>query len=57
MTELEKIRLSNQIKLKRQKWGVRRFQNDDGTLTDEGKARYFRNDDQKTETDQVTERN
>lgn len=23
-----------------QKWGVRRFQNEDGTLTDEGKARY-----------------
>ena len=24
-----------------QKWGVRRFQNPDGTLTAEGKARYF----------------
>lgn len=23
-----------------QKWGVRRFQNDDGTLTEEGRARY-----------------
>jgi len=26
--------------IKGQKWGVRRFQNDDGTLTAEGKARY-----------------
>ena len=26
--------------IKGQKWGVRRFQNDDGTLTEEGKARY-----------------
>ena len=25
-----------------QKWGVRRYQNPDGTLTDEGKARYMR---------------
>ena len=23
-----------------QKWGVRRYQNEDGTLTEEGKARY-----------------
>jgi len=26
--------------VKGQKWGVRRYQNDDGTLTDEGMARY-----------------
>lgn len=26
--------------IKGQKWGIRRFQNDDGTLTEEGKARY-----------------
>lgn len=26
--------------VKGQKWGVRRFQNDDGTLTEAGKARY-----------------
>ena len=26
--------------IKGQKWGVRRFQNDDGTLTEAGKARY-----------------
>ena len=26
--------------IKGQKWGVRRYQNDDGTLTDAGKARY-----------------
>lgn len=25
-----------------QKWGVRRFQNEDGTLTSEGKARYYK---------------
>ena len=25
-----------------QKWGVRRFQNKDGTLTDEGQKRYER---------------
>ncbi len=24
-----------------QKWGVRRFQNEDGTLTEEGKRRYY----------------
>lgn len=26
--------------IKGQKWGIRRFQNEDGTLTDAGKARY-----------------
>lgn len=26
--------------IKGMKWGIRRFQNDDGTLTDEGRARY-----------------
>lgn len=26
-----------------QKWGVRRFQNEDGTLTEEGKLRYYDN--------------
>ena len=26
--------------IKGQKWGVRRYQNDDGTLTDAGKKRY-----------------
>lgn len=25
-----------------QKWGVRRYQNEDGTLTEEGKARYYK---------------
>ena len=29
--------------IKGQKWGIRRFQNDDGTLTEEGKARYGSN--------------
>ena len=28
--------------IKGQKWGLRRFQNEDGTLTEEGKARYRR---------------
>lgn len=27
--------------IKGQKWGVRRFQNEDGSLTDEGKSLYF----------------
>ena len=27
--------------IKGQKWGLRRFQNEDGTLTEEGKARYY----------------
>lgn len=27
--------------IKGQKWGVRRYQNEDGTLTEEGKRRYF----------------
>lgn len=26
-----------------QKWGVRRFENEDGTLTEEGKRRYYKN--------------
>ena len=26
--------------IKGQKWGVRRYQNEDGTLTEEGKKRY-----------------
>ena len=30
--------------IKGQKWGVRRFQNTDGSLTAEGKKRYSSND-------------
>lgn len=30
--------------IKGQKWGVRRYQNPDGTLTPAGKARYFNSD-------------
>lgn len=30
--------------IKGQKWGVRRYQNPDGTLTTEGKARYLNSD-------------
>lgn len=29
--------------IKGQKWGIRRFQNEDGSLTDEGKRRYLQN--------------
>ena len=36
--------------IKGQKWGVRRFRNTDGTLTDEGKARYGKTDPQKDKT-------
>lgn len=31
--------------IKGQKWGTRRFQNEDGTLTAEGKDRYGRGND------------
>lgn len=30
--------------IKGQKWGVRRYQNSDGTLTEEGKKRYIKRD-------------
>lgn len=29
--------------IKGQKWGIRRYQNEDGTLTDDGRSRYFKN--------------
>ena len=32
--------------VKGQRWGVRRYQNEDGTLTDAGKERYYNSDDQ-----------
>ena len=41
MTELERIILSNERKLKKMKWGVRKYQTNDGRLTEEGKARYL----------------
>ncbi len=31
--------------IKGQKWGIRRYQNSDGTLTDVGKKRYYRKSD------------
>lgn len=31
--------------IKGQKWGIRRYQNEDGTLTAEGKRRYFNDDE------------
>lgn len=34
--------------IKGMKWGVRRFRNEDGTLTDAGKERYYSADEQKT---------
>lgn len=30
--------------IKGQKWGIRRYQNEDGTLTNEGKKRYLQGD-------------
>lgn len=36
--------------IKGQKWGIRRFQNPDGTLTEEGKARYKKFQDDQTRT-------
>ena len=34
-----------------QKWGVRRYQNEDGTYTEEGKKRYGRDSDSDSESD------
>ena len=42
MTYLEKVKFSNDVRNHRMKWGVRRFQNDDGTLTEEAKKRYMK---------------
>lgn len=43
--------------IKGQQWGVRRFQNEDGTLTEEGKRRYLKNfEDAEREADQTIER-
>lgn len=40
-----------------QKWGVRRFQNEDGTLTEEGRRRYLKNfEDAERKADQDLER-
>lgn len=39
--------------IKGQKWGVRRYQNDDGSLTDAGRARYG---DQKEHSDNLARR-
>lgn len=33
--------------IKGQKWGIRRFQNDDGSLTDAGRKRYYEESDKK----------
>lgn len=41
--------------IKGQKWGVRRFENKDGTLTEEGKARYYSNPERKKVADTVKE--
>lgn len=44
---MKKIYFGNELHhygIKGQKWGVRRFQNEDGTLTPEGKERYSNSD-------------
>lgn len=37
-----------------QKWGIRRFQNPDGTLTDAGKKRYTNDNVEKTQNKKLT---
>lgn len=37
----EKVKLSKFISIKMRKWGKSRYVNDDGTLTEQGKKRYF----------------
>lgn len=34
--------------IKGQKWGIRRYRNEDGTLTEEGKRRYARGEERKS---------
>ncbi len=41
MTYLEKQKLSNERRTKKQRWGTLRYLNADGSLTPEGKARYL----------------
>lgn len=42
MTYFEKLKLCQNMRMHRPKWGVRRYQNDrDGTLTEEAKNRYM----------------
>ncbi len=41
--------------IKNQKWGVRRFQNEDGTWTEEGKIRYGSNSERRAELKDVKE--
>ena len=41
MTYLERLKLNRDIRNHRMKWGVRRYQNDNGTLTKEAKDRYM----------------
>ena len=43
--------------IKGQKWGVRRFQNEDGTLTADGKERYNRDTIKTVLTEKVTPKN
>ena len=40
--------------IKGQKWGVRRYQNEDGTLTEEGKERYGRQEAKKDRYNEAT---
>ena len=41
--------------IRNQKWGIRRFQNKDGSYTEEGRKRYFKKGDKKT--NRKTEKN
>lgn len=43
--------------IKGMKWGVRRFRNEDGTLTDAGKNRYYDSDGKKTDAGKRLQRN
>ena len=47
LSKKEVIRVDNELQhhgVKGQKWGVRRFQNSDGSLTNEGRRRYSSDD-------------
>ena len=52
MTNLERIFLKHHG-ISGQKWGVRRYQNEDGTLTEEGKRRYLKEEDLKEDAKEI----
>ena len=61
MSELYAVHYSNSYLqhhgIKGMKWGVRRFRNEDGTLTDAGKSRYYDSDGKKTDAGKRLQRN